>query len=264
MLINSQQSRFISIRDRGLLYGDGVFRTLRAEAGIALHQALHLQKIQQDCTKLGIHCPALSLLECELSSVLVEHPNSIIKLIVTRGIGQRGYAPSSRVDATHVWDVSELPVYPSQNSTHGIVVRLCELRLSLQPRLAGIKHLNRLENVLAAAENQDNKFSEGILLDAAGNVIEGIRSNIFILQDGVLLTPDLSQCGVAGVQRDRVMSYAVRHSVPIQIGDISLAQLLAADEVFLVNSVIGLWPVRQCGARQWQHFEMAKKLSILF
>ncbi|MDH2919407.1 MAG: aminodeoxychorismate lyase [Sideroxydans sp.] len=264
MLINGQVGQSISIRDRGLLYGDGVFRTLRAQRGIALHQNLHLQKIQQDCAKLGIHCPALSHLEHELAGLLVQHPNAIIKLIITRGIAQRGYAASADGEPTHLWDVSELPVYPAQNYTLGIALRICELRLSQQPRLAGIKHLNRLENVLAANEPHAAKFAEGLLLDAQGNVIEAIRSNVFIVQSGVLLTPDLTQCGVAGVQRDRVIAYAAQHAMPLQIRTISLAEVLAADEVFLVNSVLGLWSVRECGNRHWHDFAMAQKLAALF
>jgi len=264
MLVNGASRNLISIRDRGLLYGDGVFRTFRAEHGVALHQHLHLQKIQQDCTKLGISCPALSHLEYELASLLVAHPNAIIKLIITRGIAQRGYAASADAEPTHLWDVSALPVYPMQNYQLGIALRVCELRLSQQPLLAGIKHLNRLENVLAANEPHDAKFAEGLLLDAQGNVIEGIRSNVFIVQGGVLMTPDLSQCGVAGVQRDRVITYAVQHAIPLQIRAISLVELLAADEIFLVNSVLGLWPVRQCENRHWYDFAMTEKLAGLF
>lgn len=264
MLINGQVGQSISIRDRGLLYGDGVFRTLRAQHGIALHQDLHLQKIQQDCTKLGIHCPALSHLTSELAHILVLHPDAIIKLIITRGIAQRGYAPNADASPTHLWDVSELPIYRAQNYTQGIALRICELRLSQQPRLAGIKHLNRLENVLAAGENHDIKFAEGLLLDAQDNVVEGIRSNVFIVQSGVLVTPDLSQSGVAGVQRDRVIAYALQHFIPLQIRVISLAELLAADEIFLVNSVMGLWPVRACENRHWDQFPMAQKLAGLF
>jgi 4-amino-4-deoxychorismate lyase len=264
MLINGQVGQSISIRDRGLLYGDGVFRTLRAQHGIALHQDLHLQKIQQDCAKLGIHCPALSHLEHELAGLLVQHPNAIIKLIITRGIAERGYAAKADASPTYLWDVSDLPVYPAQNYTLGIALRICELRLSQQAQLAGIKHLNRLENVLAASEPHAEKFAEGLLLDAQGSVIEGIRSNVFVVQSGVLLTPDLTQCGVAGVQRDRVITYAAQHAISLQIRAISLAELLVADEVFLVNSVLGLWSVRECANRTWHDFAMAQKLAGLF
>ena len=112
-------------------------------------------------------------------------------------------------------------------------------------------YLNRLENVLAAAEWCDPSIAEGLLLDVTGNVIECTRSNLFMVCDGALLTPDLSLCGVAGVQRERVIEWAAEHGVPCCVKQFGLAELLVADEVFLVNSVIGLWPVRELPGRTW-------------
>lgn len=259
MLVDGAPGNLISIRDRGLLYGDGVFRTLLARNGIALHRRLHLQNIQQDCARLGIACPALSRLSDELDEVLTRHPHGIIKLIVTRGQGARGYAPSQNAAPTHIWDVAPMPEYPSEWPSSGVTVRVCDIRLSEQPRLAGIKHLNRLENVLAAAEWSDAEIAEGLLLDAADHVVEGTRSNLFVVRDGQLSTPDLSRCGVAGVQRDRVLAYAAARGIAVQIRDVTLAEVLAADEVFLVNSVIGLWPVRALADRRWSEFPFAKQ-----
>ncbi len=262
MLVNGKPGKLISIRDRGLLYGDGVFRTLFARNGRALHSRLHLQKIQHDSARLGIVCPALPQLSAELDELLVRHPDGIIKLIVTRGQGTRGYAPHC-VEPTHIWDVASTPEYPGEWATRGIKLRVCETRLSEQPRLAGIKHLNRLENVLAAAEWSDAQIAEGLMLDAAGNVISGTRSNLFIARAGQLATPDLSRCGVAGVQRDRVIAYAAAHAIPLQVRDVSLAEIWAADEVFLVNSVIGLWPVRALAERRWSGFPLVRQLQQL-
>lgn len=261
MLINGQSGKLISIRDRGLLYGDGVFRTLLARNGQALHSQLHLQKLQQDCAKLGISCPALSRLSHELQAVLSEHPDGVIKLIVTRGQGTRGYAPPPVASPTHIWDAAPLPDYPADWKTRGVALHLCQIRLAAQSRLAGVKHLNRLENVLAAAEWSDAGIAEGLLMDAAGNVIEGTRSNVFMVHKGVLITPDLSRCGVAGVQRDRVIDYATAHGMPVQIRDVSLPELCDADEVFLVNSVIGVWPVRALQSRHWTDFPFAQRLQ---
>lgn len=263
MLVNGESGKLISIRDRGLLYGDGVFRTLLARNGHALYGQLHLQKIQHDSAKLGIVCPALPQLSDELDGLLARHPEGIIKLIVTRGQGARGYAPPHCAEPTHVWDVSPVPVCPVDWAIQGIQLRVCETRLSEQPRLAGIKHLNRLENVLAAAEWRDAQIAEGLMLDAAGNVIAGTRSNLFLVRHGQLITPDLSRCGVAGVQRDRVIAYAAARAIPLQVRDVSLAEVLAADEVFLVNSVIGLWPVRALADCRWGEFPFVRKLQQL-
>ena len=152
MLINGVSGNTVSIRDRGLLYGDGVFRTLRVAQGKASHWPLHYLKLQRDCTVLGIICPEEALLRAELSQVLAQHPDGVVKLIVTRGESGRGYTPSADATPTRIWDFSPMPDYPPECATQGIKVRVCSLRLSIQPRLACVKHLNRLENVLAAAE----------------------------------------------------------------------------------------------------------------
>ena len=260
MLVNGKPGNLISIRDRGLLYGDGVFRTLRTAQGKAQHWPLHYRKLQHDCAALGISCPDADLLSAELDKFLLQHPDAVVKLIVSRGEGARGYAPPAYAEPTHLWDVSPVPDYPADWAMHGIKARVCQLRLSQQPRLAGIKHLNRLENVLAAAEWNDTDIAEGLLLDMQGHVIEGTRSNLFMLRDGMLLTPDLSRCGVAGVQRERVIEWAGAHNMPCQTGQFGLDELLAADEVFLVNSIIGLWPVRELQSRTWRHYPVAMRV----
>ncbi len=260
MLVNGAPGELISIRDRGLLYGDGVFRTLRASNGEALHWPQHYQKLQHDCSALGIVCPDNALLSAELSGILKQHPDGVVKLIITRGPGVRGYAPSGEAVPTRIWDVAPRPAYPVEWGTRGIRARICKLRLSHQPRLAGVKHLNRLENVLAAAEWNDADIAEGLLLDEAGNVIEGTRSNLFLVTQGHLVTPDLTQCGVAGVQRERVIAWAEQHGVPLQVRAVSLDDVMHADELFLVNSVIGLWPIRELEHRCWNDFPVTAQI----
>ncbi|MEJ1958354.1 MAG: aminodeoxychorismate lyase [Nitrosomonadales bacterium] len=261
MLVNGMPDNLISIRDRGLLYGDGVFRTLRSSLGKALHWPMHYQKLQHDCAGLGIVCPEVDVLSSELNVLLTQHPDAVLKLIVTRGQGVRGYNPAACIKPSHIWDVGPLPDYPQEWAQRGIKAQVCQLRLSHQPRLAGIKHLNRLENVLAAAEWNDANIAEGILLDGADNVIEGTRSNLFIVKSGKLLTPDLSSCGVAGVQRERVMAWAATHNMPYQIAKFGLAELFAADEVFLLNSLIGLWPVRELEGHSWNRHTTAIQIQ---
>ncbi len=255
MLVNGVPGNLISIRDRGLLYGDGVFRTLCVINGHAEHWPLHYQKLQHDCNALGIHCPDFAGLTAQLDSLLVDHANAVYKIIVTRGLATRGYAPAPDAVSTHIWDIFPLPEYPKSWLKQGVSLRLCELRLSVQPRLSGIKHLNRMENVLAAAECND--VAEGLLLDVGGWVIEGTRSNVFLVSAGRLITPDLSRCGVAGVQRDRVIAYARKIGMSVEVRDVALAELLAADEIFLTNSVFGLWSVATFEQRDWTDFSCA-------
>lgn len=260
MLVNGAPGKSIGIRDRGLLYGDGVFRTLRVADGKAQHWPLHYRKLLNDCTALGIACPEQPLLSAELHGLAERHPDGVFKLIVTRGEGARGYAPPPQAAPLHLWDVAPPPDYPPDWETHGVRVHPCRLRLAHQPRLAGIKHLNRLENVLAASEWDDADIAEGLLLDIAGNVIEGTRSNLFMAREGMLWTPDLSQCGVAGVQRERVMACAAKQGIACRIERFGLAELLEADEIFLVNSIIGLWPVRELQQRRWTHYPVAERI----
>lgn len=260
MLVNGKPGNLISIRNRGLLYGDGVFRTFRASSGKAQHWPLHCQKLQHDCVALGIDCPDAALLSAELNDLLVQHPDGVVKLIVTRGEGTRGYAPLGCVGTTHLWDIFPLPDYPADWAVRGIKAQFCHLRLSHQPRLAGIKHLNRLENVLAAAESDDAKVAEGLIMDVDSNIIEGTRSNLFLVSRGKLITPDLSRCGVAGVQRDRVMAWAAQHNMSLQVRDVGLDEVLHADELFVVNSIMGLWPVRELEQHHWTDFPVAQRI----
>jgi len=260
MLVNGIPGNTISIRDRGLLYGDGVFRTLRAAQGKALHWPLHYLKLQHDCAALGIDCPDEALLCAELDKVLAQHPDGVVKLIITRGEGARGYAPSAGAEPTRIWDFSPVPDYPGEWAAQGIKARVCSLRLSPQPRLACVKHLNRLENVLAAAEWSNSEIAEGLLLDADGNVIEGTRSNLFLVSQGKLITPDLSRCGVAGIQRGRVMVWALQHGITLQVRDIALDEVLYADELFVVNSIIGLLPISELEQHHWSDFTIAMQI----
>ncbi|MDH4286592.1 MAG: aminodeoxychorismate lyase [Gallionella sp.] len=261
----------ISIRNRGLLYGDGVFRTFVASHGKAQHWPLHYRKLQHDCAALDIACPDEARLTDELDGLLVQHHDAVVKLIVTRGEGARGYAPPPDAKTAHIWDVSPLPDYPAEWATRGIRARLCQLRLGHQPRLAGIKHLNRLENVLAAAEwsgdaqspdssLRASRIAEGLLLDIAGNVIGGTRSNLFLVAKGQLITPDLSRCGVAGVQRERVIAWAAQRQMPLQMRNIGLDEVLRADELFVVNSVFGLWPISELEQRRFAGFPIASQI----
>ncbi|MDX8378478.1 MAG: aminodeoxychorismate lyase [Gallionella sp.] len=258
MLINGVPAQSISIRDRGLLYGDGVFRTFCVRNGEPACWSLHYSKLKNDCDVLGIICPDFARLSDELTALLTENADAVFKLIVTRGETERGYAPRSSAIATHIWDVSPLPVYPDAWGKQGVSLALCALRLAHQPRLAGIKHLNRLENVLAAAECLD--AAEGLMLDMADHVIEGTRSNVFLFSKGCLITPDLSRCGVAGVQRDRVLAYAKRAGIFVEVRDVDLHEVRMANEVFLTNSVFGLWSVSQFEQQHWTVFNLAEKI----
>ena len=261
MIINGLPGDFVNASDRGLMYGDGVFRTLLIRQGKLLHWQQHYNKLQHDCVALGIVCPSIQLLGAELVQLAQSEPDAIAKIVITRGPATRGYAPAANPQVTRILSTSNIPQYPDSYATQGISVHICKLRLGHQPRLAGIKHLNRLENVLAAAEWNDPAIAEGIMLDQDGHVIEGTRSNLFLVRDGKLFTPDLSKCGVAGLQRERVMNYARQLRMICKVTELTLEDLLAADEIFMVNSVIGLWPVRDIHRFCSQHFPVSLQIQ---
>ena len=130
-------------------------------------------------------------------------------------------------------------------------LRRCRLVLSEQPRLAGAKTLNRLENVLARAEWDDESIHEGVLCDTAGRLVEGTMSNVFVVRGGAVDTPRLDRCGVAGAQRARVLALLAASGIRCQESDIPYEELASSDEVFLTNSLIGAWPVASLDARTW-------------
>ncbi|MBX3650748.1 MAG: aminodeoxychorismate lyase [Burkholderiales bacterium] len=243
--------------DRGLTYGDGVFRTMAMRGGKVQRWPRHYAKLASDCVALGIRPPAETELLHDISAIASRAPDCSLRITVTRGSGGRGYAGPANPRHRRIVSADLPPAYPGEWATGGVAIRLCTLRLSEQPVLAGVKHLNRLENVLARAEWNDPDIAEGLLQDAAGNIIEGTRCNVFLVENGTLVTPDLSRCGVAGVTRDLVMESAAHHGMRCSVEPVSCLRLQSATEVLLVNSLIGVWPVAAFGSLRWREFAVA-------
>ena len=206
-LVNGVESSAISVDDRGLQYGDGLFETRSAQDGRVLEG-------------LG---------------------NGTVKLIVTRGPGPRSYRPPADPAVTRIV-VSSAPK-PRNDPEEGIVVRLCDTPLGLNPRLAGIKHLNRLEQVLACAEWDDPAIAEGLMSSVDGRIVCATAANVFLVREGRLLTPAIRDCGVAGVMRGVVLAAAREAGIDSEILDLRLVDFSAADEVFLTNAITGVRPV---------------------
>jgi 4-amino-4-deoxychorismate lyase len=169
----------------------------------------------------------------------------VLKLILTRGSGGRGYRTPEPVRPWHGFSLHPAPQYPDSFKTEGIRARVCQTRLGRNPALAGIKHLNRLEQVLARNEWTD-KYQEGLMLDTESNIVEGTMSNLFLITQEGLLTPELTQCGIGGVMRRRILEWAQRKGIACrQRSNIRLDEVFSAESLFFTNSVIGIWPVRQ-------------------
>lgn len=256
VLINGVQADSVNALDRGLHYGDGVFRTLKVVAGQVRWWKDQFGKLAEDCAALRLPCPDRKVLEGEVRQLAAEPGVGVIKIIVTRGAALRGYGIPPNADPTRI--IMGFP--PSGRENLDVQVRWCDLRLASQPKLAGIKHLNRLENVLARSEWNAPDIAEGLLLDEAGSVICATMANLFIVEQGRLITPDLSRCGIAGVARSRIIRAAKRHGETVRVESITRERLLAADEVFLCNSLIEIWRVAGLEDRQWQDGGRAEKI----
>jgi 4-amino-4-deoxychorismate lyase len=258
-LVNGVEAGAVAADDRGLQYGDGLFETMAARDGRIRAFALHMARLEVGCARLGIPMPAPALLEEECLRVLEDLGTGVIKLVVTRGTGPRGYRPPREPTVTRVVMASALRATAAAGE--GIVVRVCEMRLARNARLAGIKHLNRLEQVMACAEWQDPEIAEGLMLATDDRVIGATAANIFLVRHGRLQTPEIRDCGVAGVMRQQVLNVAKTLELPVEIGDVDLSELRAADEIFLTNALTGIRPVIEVrGEGSWPNGEVTQTL----
>ncbi len=234
---------------RGLHYGDGVFRTVLLHEGRMIAMEAQLDKLVADAAAIGIRPPSIDLLREELGTV-TSFGAAAIKLLLIRAGEQRGYKPASDV-ADRLLIVYPPPPAASANTIEGIHAIRSPVTMAAQPLLAGIKHLNRLEQVLASRDWPDGVV-EAILGDDRGAPVCATRANLFWVRHGVLHTPALDRCGVAGVTRSRVLALADAAGIECRIGSQPWSALLAADEVFVCGSLIGIWPLRALDAHCYQ------------
>ncbi len=260
--INGSEQNELSVTDRGLAYGDGLFETIRISDGYLTFEELHWRRLQDGCDRLSIKFD-FSLLLTELEAYLESTGpvNAILKVIITRGSGGRGYNPDGCVLPSRILSLHAM-VAPLQDfGLVGVRVKACRIKLG-KSMLAGIKHLNRLEQVLARAEWQGAGFQEGLVADFEGNVIEGTMSNLFLVnQEGRLLTPDLSFSGVNGVCRQFILeSVAEESELKVSVEMLKPVDIFNAAEVFLCNSVNGIWPVVEYENMNWSVGPVARQV----
>lgn len=244
ILINGKYRDQIEITDRGFQYGDGLFETIEVRNGKPIFLYRHLERLMAGCHRLRIPCPPVELIRLEALALCENSEHAVLKLIVTRGSGGRGYRPPETLLPTRVLSLHPYPNYPDSYRSQGIRTRFCQTRLGLNPSLAGIKHLNRLEQVLARAEWNAPEIQEGIMLDVNGHVIEGTMTNLFYFKNNAAYTPALTLSGVDGITRQAIMALLSGHNLTVREVICTPSELLAADEVFVCNSIIGLWPVQ--------------------
>lgn len=248
--IDGRPQRELPATDRGLHFGDGLFETVACAHRTPRFLALHLERLEEGCRRLRIRVPDRECLEAELRELAAEAERSILKLIVTRGAAlARGYAytgaeRSTRIALRYAWAAE-----PPEAQLLGVRVRSARLRLGENPQLAGLKHLNRLEQVLARAEWSDPEIAEALLYSSSGRLVCGTQSNVFLVQQGRLRTPRIDRCGVRGVMRQVVLREALQLGLDPEESELWPADLDSTGELFLTNARIGIWPVREIDGR---------------
>ena len=244
------------IDDRGLRYADGVFETMRVADGQIAHFARHLRRLERGCVTLGLVMPDQERLERDVASMdLPQH--AVLRLTLTRAGAGRGYAPEPASGSRRLWEIHEHTTPLARWDSTGIAVQWLETTLAVQPLLAGIKHLGRLEQVLAARELAATEADEGLVCDGRGCVVEAVSCNVFVRSGERLLTPLLDRCGVAGVARGLILDSAGVLGFDIKEQRLRRSDVALADEVFLTNSVRGARPVRQLGNVRFDDFSAA-------
>jgi len=248
-LINGQRAERISIRDRGFQYGDGCFETVRILSNKPILWSAHLKRLKNACKTLHLSVN-FELLKGEITQLLQDNKTAdvILKITVTRGEGDRGYTPPEHANCTRIIQLID---YVAADTRTGARVVVCQHRLSSNSLLGGIKHLNRLDQVIASAQIPAD-FDEGLCLDEQGSVIEGCRSNLLLAIDNQLVTPDLGKSGVEGIMLNYLIDKFQVLDTRVLRKTISLRELKTASEIFLCNSVFGIWPVAEIENEDWR------------
>lgn len=267
-LVNGEYSDSLSVFDRGLAHGDGLFETIRIVNATPVLLEAHLERLATGLARLAIALP-ISQVEAQCL-LLIERArksdwrDGVVKIIATRGVGGRGFRYDSQIKPSLILSWHALADYPARLAEEGVQARLCQTRLPQRPALAGLKHLNGLEYVLAAAELSSTDFDEGILLDVEGSVIEATSSNIFLVRaPGRLQTPCLDSAGVAGVMRRFIIERVLPQlGMACTIAPVTVGELEGIDEMFICNSVYGVRPVAAISARNLKPGETSRAIQL--
>jgi 4-amino-4-deoxychorismate lyase len=263
ILVNGQSETQLTVSDRGLQYGDGLFETIAYRNRHLELSKGHFTRLQLGCERLGIPFTDFSLLRDEIDTAVQNvDGDAVIKVIITRGSGGRGYKADSQAQPTRIISVHPIPDYP-ENRQNGITVIRCQHPVSLNSVLAGIKHLNRLDQVIARNEWDDTDIAEGLMFTEQGELIEGTMSNVFLIKDNQLITPSLAQAGIQGVMRTLII--AICHDIGVHVSETTLteADFLNAEGAFVCNSLIGIWPITHYvpSNKMWEKHALITRLQ---
>ncbi|MEO6155062.1 MAG: aminodeoxychorismate lyase [Thermomonas sp.] len=244
IFIGHTQVDAVPANDRGLAYGDGVFESMRVHAGTLPLWSRHLARLIEGARRLGLALPPGEVIETRIREAIAGIDAGVLKLLVTRGSGGRGYAPPAEQAPT--WMLALHPLPSASASSTDLRLQWCQTRLAVQPALAGIKHCNRLEQVLARAECDQAACDEGLMLSTAGDVVCATAANLLVLREGRWITPSVEACGVAGVCRSWLKEQGL-----VEVAVLDLDAVETADALALCNAVRGILPVTSLGAHAY-------------
>lgn len=245
ILVNGVETDYIRADDRGLLYGDGIFETIAVKNSVPLLLSSHLNRLSTSATKLSIRGIDIKAICDDVEQIISKTglTEAILRITLTRGSSIRGYASLSD-ESNIIISIVQFPTSVFEKRASGVDVIISDQRLYKNPNLAGIKHLNRLDQVLIANEAAKVNVDEAVVLSEYGFVVEGGKSNLFAVINDVIVTPVIADYGVAGIMRQQVMKSAKAAGYAVEERGINVEELKRARELFLTNSIIGIWPVR--------------------
>jgi 4-amino-4-deoxychorismate lyase len=249
--INGQQHDAIAVSDRGLQFGDGCFTTARIVDGKIDLLAWHIERMQQAAQRLMLPTVDWLALEREMIHAAESISLGVVKAILTRGSGGRGYSPAGCEHPTRIISRSAYPQHYLSWREQGITLALSPIPLSRNPLLAGLKHLNRLEQVLIRTHLDQTSADEALVLDTEGYLVECCAANLFWRKGKTVFTPDLSQSGVTGLMRRRVIELLSGTEYLLREVSEPLTTLADADELLVSNALLPLLPVNT--AQSWRY-----------
>ena len=242
----------VSIFDRGFLYGDGVFETMRSYAGTVFKLDAHLNRLHISLDVLGIRPPcARKRLEDAVYRTLRANAlkSAYIKLTVTRGEGRFGISHKDAFRPNAMIVAKDFEGYPAWMFLKGISAKVTGNRQNDLSVLSRVKSLNFLGYIMARFEARDMGYDEAILANTKGHIAEAATSNIFLVRKGVLITPSLLAGILPGITRATVIGIARKLGLPVREKAVTHGELVSADEVFLTNSLAEVLPVTRVDGR---------------
>ncbi|SIN80604.1 aminodeoxychorismate lyase [Salinivibrio sp. ES.052] len=243
--VNGQPCHEFATADRGLQFGDGCFTTGHVYRGVLLDRDAHILRLQDTCQRLAIEQVDWTGLAQTLEQACWHSTSEqALKVIITRGQGGRGYSPQGCISPTVIVSLHPFPTHYREWQQEGVKLATTPIQLGASPLLAGLKHLNRLEQVLLKRSLIDTSADDLVVTDVFGHLVETTASNLFWRSGHVVYTPSLDNAGVAGLMREKIM--AVIDGLPdYQCQTVSLGEsaLWQAEEVFISNTLMKVVPV---------------------